>query len=155
VIRVTDTPPRPPYIASCSQQEVTMTPHTTNRRTATRSILLAFAASALLVGAGAPVESSDGHTVSHLTFNRAVSLPGAVLQPGAYTFEALRPDLVRVSSRDGLRVLYTGFTYRVPRPAGLARDAFVSFGEAPRGEPMPIREWYPVARGLGHQFIWR
>jgi hypothetical protein len=90
----------------------------------------------------------------HLTFSQAVSLPGAVLPAGEYRFEALRPDIVRVSSRDGRRVLYTGFTHSVRRPDGLARDVFVSVGEAPAGEPLPITRWYPENRARGHQFIW-
>src|SRR5688572_9768318 len=64
----------------------------------------------------------DGNTVNHLTFSGAVSIPGAVLPAGTYTFEALKADVVRVSSRDGLRVFYTGFTHQVPRPNMLGRD---------------------------------
>lgn len=109
---------------------------------------------ALFFGASAPSDGYSGHAVMHLTFSQAVSLPGAVLPAGVYTFEALRPDLVRVTSRDGRRVFYTGFTHSVPRPAGLGRDVSVTLGEAPAGQPLPISRWYPEQRGRGHQFIW-
>lgn len=126
----------------------------THRTPARRMLLTACAAVALLLAVSATGQGSSGNAVSYLTFNAPVSLPGVVLQPGVYTFEALRPDIVRVSSRDGLRVMYTGFTHAVPRPSTLSDHVFVTLGEAPAGQPIPITKWYPE-RGMGHQFIWR
>jgi hypothetical protein len=120
-----------------------------------RSVLSACAACALLLTVVATGHGADGNTIMHLTFDQAVGLPGAVLPAGRYTFEAIRPDIVRVSSRDGLRVFYTGFTHRVNRPRTLSRDALVSLGEAPVGQPRPITVWYPEWRSTGHQFIYR
>jgi hypothetical protein len=120
-----------------------------------RSVLSACAACALLLTVVATGHGADGNTIMHLTFDQAVGLPGAVLPAGQYTFEAIRPDIVRVSSRDGLRVFYTGFTHRVNRPRTLSRDALVSLGEAPVGQPRPITVWYPEWRSTGHQFIYR
>jgi hypothetical protein len=59
---------------------------------------------------------------NHLTFSGPVGLPGVTLPGGTYTFEMipLHSDIVRVLSRDGLRVYFTGFTARVARPAGLS-----------------------------------
>ena len=58
--------------------------------------------------------------VNHLTFSGAVRLPGTVLTPGTYTFEAgpigTNRDIVRVTTRDGRRVLFMGFTTPVSRP---------------------------------------
>jgi hypothetical protein len=92
--------------------------------------------------------------VNHLTFSAAVRLPAnTLLTPGSYTFEAgpqgNSPDIVRVKSRDGRRVLYTGFTTPVTRPA---RGPMVSFGEAPAGAPQPISVWYEGGATIGHQF---
>lgn len=93
-------------------------------------------------------------TRTNLTFSDPVALPGVSLPAGQYRFEAIRADVVRVSSRDGRHVLYTGFTHRVPRPRGLDGQATVVFGEdASDGSPM-ITAWYPVA-GEGHEFIYR
>ena len=92
--------------------------------------------------------------INHLTFNTAVRLPGnTVLTPGKYTFEAGPQgnslDIVRVTTRDGRRVLYTGFTTLVTRPA---RGPMVSFGEAPADAPQPIDVWYEDGARLGHRF---
>jgi hypothetical protein len=91
--------------------------------------------------------------VNHLTFSAAVRLPGTLLTPGTYTFEAGPQgnslDIVRVTTRDGRRILYTGFTTLVTRPA---RGPMVSFGEAPAGAPQPIDVWYEDGARMGHRF---
>ena len=91
--------------------------------------------------------------VNHLTFSAAVRLPGTLLTPGTYTFEAGPQgnslDIVRVTTRDGRRVLYTGFTTLVTRPA---RGPIVSFGEAPANAPQPIDVWYEDGAKMGHRF---
>ena len=91
--------------------------------------------------------------VNHLTFNTAVRLPGTLLTPGTYTFEAGPQgnslDIVRVTTRDGQRVLYTGFTTLVTRPA---RGPMVSFGEARADAPQPIDVWYEDGAKMGHRF---
>jgi len=91
--------------------------------------------------------------VNHLTFSAAVRLPGTLLTPGTYTFEAGPQgnslDIVRVTTRDGRRILYTGFTTLVTRPA---RGPMVSFGEAPANAPQPIDVWYEDGAKMGHRF---
>jgi hypothetical protein len=101
-----------------------------------------------------PASTHDGiDKLAYLTFSGPVALPGVALPAGQYTFEAIRADVVRVSSRDGRRVLFTGFTHRVPRPRGLDRQATVLFGEQASDGPPPITAWYPMA-GDGHEFIY-
>jgi hypothetical protein len=125
----------------------------------------------------ATVVTATGRAVSanhpignYLTFGRSVALPGVMLQAGLYRFEVVRlesgyvfeldkpgvgkPVAVQVTSDNGRRVHYRGFTWRVARPAGMPADQAISLGEAPRGEPMPIRTWYPIGEAYGHQFIW-
>ena len=91
--------------------------------------------------------------VNHLTFSGAVRLPGALLTPGTYTFQAgpqgTSLEIVRVTTRDGRRILYTGFTTPVTRPT---RGPMVLFGEAPAGSAPPIAVWYEDGATLGHQF---
>jgi hypothetical protein len=98
-------------------------------------------------------QASSMSRVNHLTFSAAVRLPGTLLTPGTYTFEAgpqgHNLDIVRVTTRDGSRVLYTGFTTLVTRPA---RGPMVSFGEAPAGAPPPIDVWYEDGAKTGHRF---
>ena len=98
-------------------------------------------------------------TVNHLTFSKAVALPGVVLPAGAYTFETgsdnATRDIVTVRARNGGEPLYQGFTQAVRRPAGIPHDRMVSFGEAPTGQPAPIVAWYETYLSIGHEFLYR
>ena len=91
--------------------------------------------------------------VNHLTFSGSVRLPGTLLTPGTYTFEAgpnsTDRNIVRVSTRDGQKVLFMGFTVPVSRPSS---GPMVSMGEAPAGAPQPIAVWYENGARLGHEF---
>jgi hypothetical protein len=95
---------------------------------------------------------------SHLTFTKPVALPGVVLPPGAYTFELPSPQasahIVRVLSRDRLRVYYTGYTLVVPRPARLPKEQLITFGESRPDAPVPITGWFPLGFTTGNQFIY-
>jgi hypothetical protein len=132
----------------------------------------------VLIGLTAIAVSAKGNLVSanygvsnQLTFSQAVALPGTILPRGSYMFEIARLDsptwvleyekpngmqavVVRVTSSDGRRVHFKGFTVRVPRPSELPPDQLVSLGEAPRGQPTPIRTWYPIGESFGQKFIW-
>jgi hypothetical protein len=94
-----------------------------------------------------------------LTFSAAVALPGTELPAGSYTFQLADPnassDVVEVLNRNRTRVLYLGLTRRVTRPANLPADRRVIFGEARRGEPVPITAWYPPDESSGYQFLYR
>ena len=90
--------------------------------------------------------------MNYVTMNQATALPGVVLAPGSYLFEAVdgHPDIVRVSDRATKRVLYLGFTEIIPRPDGLAN--ILTLGEAGRGEPVPIKAWFPTGARTGNAF---
>jgi hypothetical protein len=122
----------------------------------TRRFVLSVVAVAgiAVVGAASLYARAPLTRVNHLTFSKAVRLPGALLTPGTtYTFEAgplgTNMDIVRVTTRDGQRVLYQGFTIPVSRPA---RGPMVSLGEAPVGAPQPISVWYEDGSTTGHRF---
>ena len=119
-----------------------------------RSVLSACAACALLLTVVATGHGADGNIITHLTFDQPVAIPGAVLPAGQYTFQALRPDIVRVSSRDGAQVFYMGFAHQVPRPPGLGHANSITRGEARDGEPRPITAWYPEQRSFGYRLIY-
>ncbi len=92
-----------------------------------------------------------------LTFPASIALPGVQLAAGTYVFELADPDtanVVRVRNRESSRVEFTGFTYRISRPAGW-KDGHVVLGEARKGEPTPVLVWYPTNQELGYQFIYR
>jgi hypothetical protein len=101
---------------------------------------------------------ADAHKTTYLTFSRSVSLPGAALASGTYTFQIANPDtkadIVRVTSRDGLVVYFTGFTRALERPRGMSRDDRVSLGESAAGVPPPILAWWPQNESTGRQFVY-
>ncbi len=98
--------------------------------------------------------------INHLTFSKAVALPGVVLPAGAYTFEAgpfgVSRNIVVVRTRDGQELLYLGFTLtREGETAGVPRHRTMSFGEAPTGQPTPIAAWYVKNSLTWHEFLYR
>lgn len=122
--------------------------------------LALFACGAAIVGLG--IASSGGAAsmvasrTNHLTFSGPVGLPGVTLPRGTYTFELipLHPDIVRVLSRDGSQLYFTGLARQVRRPAGLPADRIVTLLETPRGVAPRINAWYPMGGSIGHQFIY-
>lgn len=125
-----------------------------------KSVLTAFGAVILGLAVAASGEAwGTASKTAHLTFSGPFALPGISLPAGVYTFELADPstnlDIVRVVSRDRSKVYYTGFTEPVRRPANLAADRMLVFGEAPAGSPAPIAVWYPLNGSIGHQFIYR
>jgi hypothetical protein len=137
-----------------------MKPETTRRAVvAERHRLIAFTAAVTLIAGAfaAHTAAQSWGRMDNITFSQAVTLPGAVLPAGTYTFEIVNPDssanIVRVSHRDTHRVYFAGFTERVRRPANLARGQMVTVGEARTGEPTPVNVWYPGAGAQGHRFL--
>lgn len=121
-----------------------------------RSIACGMAVLGLIVATSGHAASTFASRTNHLTFSGPVGLPGVALARGTYTFLVIEahPDIVRVQSRDGSAIYFTGFTRLVERPAGLRRDRMVTFAETPRGVPSRIDRWYPVGESTGRQFIY-
>ena len=104
--------------------------------------------------------ASDMYPRTFLSFSKEVSLPGVTLAPGTYVFEVANPlsssNVVRVRSKEDYRhVYFTGFTYRIDRPAGPNANRSVIFGEASPGAAPPILAWFPTGTRMGHEFIYR
>ncbi|HVG71561.1 MAG TPA: hypothetical protein VM819_11655 [Vicinamibacterales bacterium] len=116
----------------------------------TKSLIIAGLVLGSFVIAANGRAANIGRT-EYLTLNSATALPGVVLPPGTYTFEVVEghADLVRVTNRLTKRVLYTGFTDVVKRQN---RDGSLMFGEASRGEPLPIKAWFPDGSRRGNEF---
>jgi hypothetical protein len=97
--------------------------------------------------------------VNQVTFSAPVALPGVILLPGKYMFEAgavgMNPNIVRVTSADYQKLYFVGFTQRVPRPSAMGRNEVIALGEATAGTPTPIRAWYPIGLQSGHEFLYR
>jgi hypothetical protein len=124
-----------------------------------RGMLMVMGGLALVgLAAAAPGDAGvDSARTTQLTFSKPFSLPGVTLGAGTYIFERAAPqsaiEVVRVSSRDRRFVYYTGFTELVEKPRALT--APVTFGEAPAGAAVPVREWYPTGTSTGHRFHYR
>ena len=116
-----------------------------NRRIVLTAFVLVLAA---MLTAPSMEAGANLATVNHVTFSAPVALPGVVLPPGRYTFEAgplaASSNIVRVLSADYQKLDLVGLTQHVRRPAGMAPNQIVSMGEAPAGAPAPIRAWYPI-----------
>lgn len=124
-----------------------------------RSTFTLFGALALGLALTVPTVGSEAslHT-NHFRFDRAVTLPGVELAPGAYIFEravATDPDVVVVRDRARTRVYFLGSTNRVARPRDLGPRSAIALGEARPGAPTPIAAWYPPDTSLGNGFIYR
>jgi hypothetical protein len=95
--------------------------------------------------------------INNLTFSAAAALPGVTLAPGTYQFEAgpgnTNRNLVRVMNQNR-QTVYMGLTIPTSRPRGAA-PGMVAFGEAARGEAVPILVWYPGGSNQGHGFLYR
>jgi hypothetical protein len=133
--------------------------NTTDRRRIARRHVLAGSGVllfALVLSATSFAWNTAARTNS-LTFRSAVALPGVTLPAGTYLFEVVpdHTDIVRVLSTNRRTVHYTGFTRVIERPARMSVSEAVTFGEAARGMPHPIRAWYPIGLPEGRAFIYR
>ena len=117
--------------------------------------VFALALTGLVVAAPSDGGVSPSQRIE-LTFSRPVALPGVSLAAGTYVFERAAPngalEVVGVSSRNGV-VYYMGFTELVNRPGRNAPA--ITFGEAGKDAPLPIKEWYPTFTDTGHRFLYR
>ena len=124
----------------------------------TRRLALIACGAVVLGLAVAPAgdASSLALKTDHLTFSGAVALPGVTLPRGTYTFEVveLHPSIVRVLSRDGSRVYFTGFTTTVNRPKDQPANRLVTLMETSRGVAPRIETWYPIGQSTGRRFIY-
>ena len=116
------------------------------------ALVLGLSVTAPLGGATSP----PLHT-NRLVFSGPVRLPGVTLAAGAYLFERVEPvnrDLVVVRSDDRSKVYFMAMTLPSHRPAGLAANRLVTFGEVARGAVPPIAAWYPEGEQIGHTFVY-
>jgi hypothetical protein len=93
-------------------------------------------------------------TTNNLTFSQAFALPGVTMAAGTYKFESgpngTNANIVRVSSKNGLKTFYQGFTTPLANPSGTHNP--IVFGEAARGVPSPMAAWYPIGATQAHKF---
>jgi hypothetical protein len=95
---------------------------------------------------------------TYFTFSKAVRLPGVALPAGSYVFEVVNPEtsanVVRVTSRDRSKVYLTQATLPAERPQSRDMQPRIVFGEAPAGQPPPVKSWFPDGATIGRAFIY-
>ena len=133
----------------------------TTRQLVWRAAVVASSAALLAAVLTAPASAGANQSkLTRLTVNRAVALPGVTLPAGTYTFEvangATSANVVMVSSPSGAgrKVHFLGLTRVIERPHSLPDSQVITIGEAPAGEPVPIRAWFPIGYASGHQFVY-
>jgi hypothetical protein len=115
--------------------------------------VLAFGAVLAAVAGVAAQSPVSNLKKNNLTFSHAFTLRGVTMPAGTYVFESgpggSDLDIVRVSSKNGQRIFYQGFTTALAQPAG---HSLVTFGEAAPKAPKPMMAWYPIGTDQGHGF---
>ena len=128
-----------------------------NRRIVLTALVVVLAV--VLAAPSMQAGASARRKVNHVTFSAPVALPGVVLLPGRYTFEAgalgINPDIVRVTSADYQKLYFVGIHPAHSTSGSMASNEVVSLGEAAVGAPTPIRAWYPIGSQAGHEFLYR
>jgi hypothetical protein len=122
------------------------------------TIELMFGVMVVALATAWSVNAGPALQTNYLTFRAPFGLPGVTLPAGTYAFEMADTngsrDVVTVSSRDGSRHYFMGFTREVPRPAGLRVDQPIVFREGPSDTPARIGAWYPAGRPAGREFLY-
>jgi hypothetical protein len=110
-----------------------------------------------ILAIAASVRATSIERTNYVTFSAPFALPGVSLPAGTYIFEApleYSLDVVRVMSRDGRHLYFSGFTQTVERPWERAATVGIVLGEAASGAPTPVKVWFPAGQRRGHQFIY-
>ena len=100
----------------------------------------------------------NARRTTYFTFRAEVGLPGTTLPAGSYVFEVMNPDtsadLVRVMNRERTRTYALRFTRTVHRSQEGNLKSTIMLGEAPAGQPQPIKTWFPEDETTGREFIY-
>jgi hypothetical protein len=95
--------------------------------------------------------------LAHLTFNRAVQVPGVTLHAGTYSFRLANPDtsrnVLQVLSTDGAIVYATFHTMPDSRTV-VTPGPVVSFRETPAGVPPAVKSLFYGGEHRGYEFVY-
>jgi hypothetical protein len=100
----------------------------------------------------------NARRTTYFTFKTDVGLPGMTLPAGSYVFEVLNPDtsadVVRVMNPERTKTYALKFTRSVQRSQWGNLKSTITLGEAPAGQPQPIKTWFPQDETTGREFIY-
>ncbi len=92
-----------------------------------------------------------------MTFNDAVEVPGAVLQPGTYVFklmdDAANRNIVQVWNSDETKLVTTFIAISNYRLKATGKTV-VNFEERPSGSPEAIKAWFYPGDKYGWEFVY-
>ncbi len=96
--------------------------------------------------------------MTKVTISQAIEVPGAVLQPGTYTFKlvtlAADRHIVTVMNDRENHVFTTIMALNTERLDPTGRTVF-SFYETPAGRPPAVKDWYYPGDNFGQEFIYK
>jgi len=123
-----------------------------------RKTLLSIAAPIAFVLAAAPTLFSDNYDKkTDITIDQPIQVPGAVLQPGTYTFILMdvtgNRHVVEIKSTDGKTLYATTFTTAAQRIRPTSK-VVLTFYETPQGVPNAVRQWYWPGEVDGQEFLY-
>jgi hypothetical protein len=120
-------------------------------------LLAAAPLAVTLAAAPATAQQLDTHKLTHVTFSAPVSIPGATLPAGAYTFKLLdsaaQRNVIQVFDRDQTKVLATIIAMSAERPKP-ASETVITFREAASNAPPALHYWYYPGERLGWEFAY-
>jgi hypothetical protein len=94
---------------------------------------------------------------TELTVHEAIQVPGAVLEPGKYVMKihdiGASRNVVQISNESEDRVVAMMLTIAHERQRATSQTEF-RFGEAPKGEPLPLRVWFYPGDLTGREFLY-
>jgi hypothetical protein len=123
-----------------------------------RKTLLSIAAPIAFVLAAAPTLFSDNYDKkTDITIDQPIQVPGAVLQPGTYTFILMdvtgNRHVVEIKSTDGKTLYATTFTTAAQRIRPTSK-VVLTFYETPQGTPNAVRQWFWPGEVDGQEFLY-
>jgi hypothetical protein len=121
-----------------------------------RSTVIAAACAAVLF-TPAPSTAQPADRTTYVTFSGPVSVPGATLPAGTYTFRIAdspaNRHIVQILDRDGSKVFATLLAVPAerPQPSG---EPVITFQETPSDRPPAVRYWYYAGEKDGNELVY-
>jgi hypothetical protein len=92
-----------------------------------------------------------------LTFDAPITIPGATLAPGTYTFKLLDSptsrQIVQIFNEDGTKLVAT--THAVPaKRMDISGDSVLKLNPTETGAPVALKAWFYPGSRYGHEFVY-
>jgi hypothetical protein len=117
----------------------------------------AIACSAMLLTSAATTAQTVADRTTFVTFSGPVSIPGATLPAGTYTFKLAdspaNRNIVQVFDKDGMKLFATLLAVAADRTEAEG-DPVVTFKETAANRPPAVRYWYYAGERSGSEFIY-